>query len=159
MDRPASDCNSNCLLIGQLVSIITLPVLLVTNQDHPSLCVHTSIQIYIRKTINLEVFLRRFHDQFFTSCSFQIAPNTLEGILLQKLWSGHISCSTIHIIGHVRRSVNSKIQEHSNHTTVVDITRGRLLVHMFGKRLPFDKCEFYICSSNIEAKRFLFMLH
>ncbi len=53
--------------------------------------------------------------------------------------------------------MSSKIQEHSIPTAVVEITTGWHSMHMFGKRLSFDRGELSICGSNIEAKSFQYL--
>ncbi len=73
---------------------------------------------------------------------------------MHKLWEEHIPCGTVHSISNVRASVTSKIQKHSNCSTVVEITRGRCSMHMFGKRLSFGRGKLSACGSNIEAKSF-----
>ncbi len=63
----------------------------------------------------------------------------LEGLFVHKLWAEHISCGTVDSISNVKPHVTSKIQKHSNHTTVVEIARGGFSMHMFDKRLSFGR--------------------
>lgn len=75
--------------------------------------------------------------------------NLLEGMLMHRPWAKNISYITLSSMGYVRANVSGKIQMYHNHTTVVNITRGRLSMHMFDKGLPFSKFELSIHSSNI----------
>ncbi len=90
----------------------------------------------------------------FSEVAFQIVTNLLEGFFMHKLLAKHISCSTVDIISHIRAFVTSKIQEYTIHTAVVEIDRGRVFMHMFGKRLSFGRGKLSICGSNTEAKSF-----
>ncbi len=150
-----SDCNLDCHIIQQLATIIT--VLLLTQKESSIASLpYIPAKLASRKTINLQEFFKRFYDQSLIRSSFQIATNSFEDVFFHKLWVEHISCSTVDskvMSGHVCL-VSSKIQEHSNHTAVAEITRGRLSLYMFGKRLPFAICGLSICRSNIEVKSF-----
>ncbi len=68
--------------------------------------------------------------------------------------SSFVSSQTVDSASNVRAHVTSMIQKHSNHTTTVEIARGRFSMHMIGKRLAFGSGKLSICSSNIKAKRF-----
>ncbi len=123
---------------------------------HCFMPIHPS-KISIRRTFNLQQFLGWFHDQSLIRSSFQIATNSVKGMFMHKLWTEHISCRTVDNISNVRVSVSSKIQRHSSHTAVDEMTRGRIYIHIFGKKLPSGRCELSICSSIIEAKSFQYL--
>ncbi len=94
-------------------------------------------KISIRKTINLQEFLRRCHDQIFIRFSFQIVTNLHEDVFVHKLWAEYTSCSAINSISMVSVCFASKIQEYSNYTAVVEITRGMIHFPLAGMNFPF----------------------
>ncbi len=70
----------------------------------------------------------------FPTKAFRLQPILLRVCVLQHLFFGKID--SIYKVG---TSVPHKIHKHSNHITVLEITKDRLSTHKFGKNLPFEK--------------------
>ncbi len=128
-------------MIRQLVTIIIYPVLLSTEMVS-SIASCLSQQNWHWEKYQSSRVLKRFHDQSLLWNSFQIATNLLEGMFMHELWAEHISCSTVNSISNFRACMSSKIQKHSNHTTVVEIARGRFSCTCLARGYPLAGANF-----------------